>query len=370
MKRIFAYLLLIFLYGCKKNEDLSYLKIEKNINLPLSEEYANLYINLDYYDYNGIDYLTYLTRNLSTKEQEIIFFNLESKKINKTISCSKQNGYSKSISSFVTIENERFFSTGGFNDSIYMSDFNNRILKSAYLHDDEVVSNLTSTTGKKVFVKEEKIYFSPELSFVNINELESKPLFYSFSFTNKKLDSLPVFFPKEYLYSECFNPEFSYVYTDTSVLISALNSHEMWSYDFKNREIKKIEAQSDYFRGFRKYSKQPKTMQEAIYNYCYYSYYAYIVYDKYREVYYRFFIPGKNIDIDDENLAIEKDIPQKMSIIILDKNYNKIGETLFENSNLTLSFFVAPDGLYVNSKKMVDDESNVYTKLRLIYENK
>ncbi|MCO6175079.1 DUF4221 domain-containing protein [Flavobacterium sp. NRK F10] len=367
-KYLYICLLTIIFYSCSEKKSQAYLQItNENIILPVVENYADLHINLDYSNSNGTDYLTYLTRNTISGEQEILFFDLKSNKIVKNLIFSENNGFSKSINSFTNIETNNLFATGSFNDTIYITDLNAKILKKAYLFDENIVSNLTSTTGKKIIYKNNKIYFSPEISFETINDLTNKSIFYTYNFESDKIEDLHFYYPKEYLSSKVFNPEFSYCYDGKNILYSPLNSDELWVTDLDHKNFKKVNAKSDYFREFRPYEKQPQSMQEAIFNYCFYSYYTFIAFDKYRNVYYRFFIPGIDIDMDNKTLVQQKETPQKMSIIILDKDLNKIGETLFENQNLQSSYFITPDGLYIEVK---NDDKTLFTKLELINENK
>jgi hypothetical protein len=366
-KYLHFFLAIVIFYSCSKKKDQAFLQMtDENIVLPIVENYADLHINLNYANYNGLDYLTYLTRNTITQKQEILFFNLKEKRITKNLVFSENNGFSNSINSFSSINSDQLLATGSFNDSVYITDLNAKILKKIYLFDENVVSNLTSTDGKKIIYNDDKIYFSPEISFENISDLNSKSIFYAYNIETNQIENSHFSYPKEYINSKVFNPEFSYCYDGNNILYSPLNSHDIWITDLNQKNFKKVEAKSNYFREFRPYEKQPKSMQEAIFNYCFYSYYTFITFDKYRNVYYRFFIPGIDIDMDNKTLVQQKETPQKISVIILDKNLNKIGETLFDNQNLQSSYFIAPDGLYI---KIKNGDKTLFKKFNLVYED-
>ena len=85
----------------------------------------------------------------------------------------------------------------------------------------------------------------------------------------------------------------------------------------------------------------------------------FIIYDKYRNVYYRV----ASIGLTDDEYRNDKRIKIKQtSVIILDENFNKIGETLFPRFEYTAQIaFVSPDGLCVGKyEKSMENEDFMY----------
>lgn len=127
------------------------------------------------------------------------------------------------------------------------------------------------------------------------------------------------------------------------------------------------------FRKFLKFSGKPQEdMKQGMYDNVHYSQYMDIIYDKYRKVYYRLFLTGIDIEKDSKNLNEEYLNPKVMSIITLDEHFNKIGEDVFPNHDFMLSYFVAPDGLYMSSDNVLsegyNEDSLTFTKLELTHE--
>lgn len=100
--------------------------------------------------------------------------------------------------------------------------------------------------------------------------------------------------------------------------------------------------------------------------------YGNIIYDKYKEVYYRFVYPEVELDnAETDYMDILHWGGKKFSIIILDKNLNVVGETMFPeytyNSRL---FFISEDGLYLSAThfKRPDFDENVlrFQKMELM----
>lgn len=84
-----------------------------------------------------------------------------------------------------------------------------------------------------------------------------------------------------------------------------------------------------------------------------------LVYDKYRDIFYRFVSHEETMN---GNKTI-KDIaqyPEKFSIIILDKDLNIIGETLFKDHSFDIAgYFVNEDGLYLSRSNPFNSNYNI-----------
>ena len=91
---------------------------------------------------------------------------------------------------------------------------------------------------------------------------------------------------------------------------------------------------------------------------CERSNYGNLLYDKYRDVYYRIAFPQTEIEDKQINTMELMRYGRKVfSIIILDNQFNIIGETLFPaytyNSNL---IFIREDGIYISNSHFMNPE--------------
>ena len=95
--------------------------------------------------------------------------------------------------------------------------------------------------------------------------------------------------------------------------------------------------------------------------------YAGIIYDKYRDLYYRLVVrPIFDYDINDESTQ-----NKPLSIIILNKEYNKVGEfDLDTNAYRYRNIFVSKSGLHINVASDNDDYLNFITLKPIKNENK
>jgi len=76
-----------------------------------------------------------------------------------------------------------------------------------------------------------------------------------------------------------------------------------------------------------------------------------LIYDKYRNVYYRFVFPKVDLPTNETDYAeIWQMGRTKFSIIILNDQFEVIGETLFpENVYVSTQYFIRKEGLYIGT---------------------
>ena len=116
--------------------------------------------------------------------------------------------------------------------------------------------------------------------------------------------------------------------------------------DKDHKEFRRIKSASQYIKSPVEKQKQgvkgPQSNLEV-------ARYGDLIYDKYRKVYYRFAYP--QVELDDKINWRGKAVygRKKFSVIILDEQFNRLGETLFPESIYnSYVFFVNKDGLYIS----------------------
>ena len=119
-----------------------------------------------------------------------------------------------------------------------------------------------------------------------------------------------------------------------------------------NGTVNEHEARSDYFDSIdpirRNEDETEAFLKRGIY--------AMVIYDKYRNVYYR--IAGLETDDILPNGKPKAEIHKRYSIIILDENFNKIGETVLEpvEQFLIKDWFVCKEGLCISNANPLNKE--------------
>ena len=171
----------------------------------------------------------------------------------------------------------------------------------------------------------------------------------------KKVDYLPFNYPqmqktinkmKSFGLEDQFSRDFDgshFIYSfyfDEDIFITSIDHKEIQRKKIKSKYIKEVHLLDDFGNS---------TIQEACEN----PNYGNMIYDPYRSVYYRIAYPKTEIN---RKLEMQEAITlidygrKNFSIIILDKNFNIIGETLFPDYTYNSGIlFIREDGLYISS---------------------
>ncbi|WP_455664729.1 DUF4221 domain-containing protein [Phocaeicola sp.] len=212
--------------------------------------------------------------------------------------------------------------------------------------------SFSSYNYKPAIIKDSILYFSQSLLKYprKKNDWNKIPMF---AFANLSTGNIgwtelryPLIFEEDedFKNAQLYDPEICYTYTGENVVIS-LGQYDsiMVSPDFKHKSSYNAKSrylahayphlqdgQIDLFKNIQIQGKLP--------------HYSHLMYDKYREVFYRFAL------MPDDNIKPFSSNPhQSFSIIILNKDYEIIGETKFPGNNYTYQLcFVGKKGLYIS----------------------
>jgi len=189
--------------------------------------------------------------------------------------------------------------------------------------------------------------------------LEKDPVAAVINLEDKTIHSLPYYYPsfpgadnkakragvEEYL-SRCFDGKhFVYsFYFDETIYIAPQDHDSIKEVKVKSKYIEKVRLLDDYGN-------------LTITDVCENPNYGNLLFDKYRNVYYRIAYPETEIEKEVKGLELLQYGRKNFSIIILDKNFNIIGETLFPDYtyNSTL-MFVREDGLYISDSHYLNPD--------------
>lgn len=119
--------------------------------------------------------------------------------------------------------------------------------------------------------------------------------------------------------------------------------------------IQKVPAKSKYFE----HVQLPDELTASPEDFCKNAWYSNLFYDPYREVYYRIAYPPSTLDKDIRPLELIQFGRKNFSILILDKDFRILGETLFpDNSYNPQIMFVRPEGLYISDSHYLNPRFN------------
>ena len=187
---------------------------------------------------------------------------------------------------------------------------------------------------------------------------------------NKSVKKLPFNFPQfltkeernlrtmgigiEFSYSHCFDGT-NFIYSfdiEESIRVTPPDHKDMKQFPVKSKYIKKVVSPreprpDDMFLGAKRLCEAP--------------FYGYLIYDPYRSVYYRIAYPETEMEEEEGRTYIDiwRTGRKRFSIIILDKDFNIIGETLFPDYKYySKKLFVEKEGLYIQSNHFKSPDYN------------
>ncbi|GAB3652009.1 hypothetical protein GCM10028791_21370 [Echinicola sediminis] len=179
-------------------------------------------------------------------------------------------------------------------------------------------------------------------------ELAERHLSYSIDLEDGKVRFLSHQYPEEYLKEGKKHFEASFAVSPSKMVYSLFADHKLYYTDSEGQELKAKEAPSRFIKGnFENYPLEGNRLES--YSYFYGSpHYGSLLYDSYREVYYRFCYPKVDVKTEEEALKLRQ-YPKRFSIMILDKELNVLGETLFEEGKYYPdNAFITEWGLYLS----------------------
>jgi hypothetical protein len=182
-----------------------------------------------------------------------------------------------------------------------------------------------------------------------------------------KADELRKVIGSETMYSRCYDgSRFVYSFYFEEAITVASPDHS---------DVQKIPAKSKYIKQINPREKRPDDMFLGAKRQCEAPFYGNLIHDPYRNVYYRVAYPGTEMEELEGRTYIDIFTTgrKRFSIIILDKDFNIIGETLFPDYKYcSVSMFVEEEGLYIRSNHFMDpdfvDNKLMFTCFELIKE--
>ena len=371
MKNIWIYLLSFYAIcillssclGSKNSKDKKIYSLQPGkecIVIPIDDN-TNCY-SMSMFSYmspEGIPYLSY--ENEQTNE--LNFYRLDSCKLSHKIKIAQEGP--EAIGRFIghtVIDLDNILIFDQF--KISRINRNGKILDKYNLITDTQIALCHPPTSKvyaPMIVQDSCIYLYQALMYSDKpydgDALERYPLCIKVNMQTKQTEKSPLTYPRLWE-TENENGIFtcSRDYDGTNFVYSFFISNSIYV-PHDNQTFKKYPCKSQYINGLPK-NNYPldiqATQKESIEN----ASYGNIIYDKYRKVYYRFFQPACELNKQD-NIADLMKTGKKFSIMILDKDFQVIGETLFpENTYIPVMFFVLEDGLYISDNNFQNPEFN------------
>ena len=308
-------------------------------------------------DETGKEYLTFQNQD----QNEILFYDMNSRKLEFKVKPAYEgpNGVGQVLGYYVHTIDSIFLTISGTNEIVLVN--RNAEIKDKINYERAEDGTLLTDFCSISSVYQPIIMIDKEMYIMSgCNRwLEKDPISAVINLEDKTIHALPYYYPsfpgadnkakragiEEHL-SRCFDGKhFVYsFYFDETIYIASQDHDSIKEVKVKSKYIDKVRLLDDYGN---------LTFTDACEN----PNYGNLLFDKYRNVYYRIAYPETEIEKEVKGLELLQYGRKNFSIIILDKNFNIIGETLFPDYTYNSTvMFVREDGLYISDSHYLNPD--------------
>ena len=333
------------------------------------------FLSYQYFDQTNQELLVFINSN----KNEIQVFDLGAKRMAKKISVPEEGprgtGKLQAVS-FTGLDSLYLFPSTG--NKLYLIDSEFRTFEA--LEYDPPVGYSNAITGNPFFVANPlfsgnklftKSLYETNFRSVSNEQLSSIHLGYGIDLKTSMVEPLPHYYPEDYFEKGMKYFQFSVSYSDNGAVYSFFGDHNLYFAKDLNTELGSKEAKSAHLgKEIPIFPAEGDALDRAEY-YSTSDHYGSLLYDEYREVYYRFCFP--KIELSEMN-DIRSNIrnPHAFSVLILDKDLNILGESLFDNNSryLPMNAYVGKRGLYLSlnhaDNEDVDEDFMAFELMQLV----
>ena len=360
MKNIVLILLTLLLLSCTKNHSITssctitpsntymLFKIPNNLSQPFT--YSMLR-----YDSITQEYLLYM-KNM---DRLIAVYLLKSQELKHIYNFAKDGPNAiLNLSGFFYDENNIFHVMSGRIPMIYQVDSSGNVydkFKYGLTSDNKRVLPSYSNTGFEVISNDGKLY----LPLFDTDYIDGiKPYLIIDKTTNQIKYSDIDFIQTTSTGESLGNKSYWWCYNDQELIFAYEFDDRLAIHTPESSEYKFVTAKSQYIDELRQVIPENKDLYQKPERIRNNACYGPIIYDRYRKVYYRIAYLNSDCTPAEDWLGYSKCGRGNFSIMVLDKDFNLIGESLFPDcaKYSVNGIFVAPDGLYVNRSHCYDPE--------------
>jgi hypothetical protein len=371
---------LLLLTGCsdKQNSQATYSLVatDKRISFNVGPDLADatylssVYI---YTDDNGKEYLTF--QNIG--EPEIYIYGVNDGELYRkyTFEPEGNNGVGSLGGYLMKSPNEIYMMSTSLRE-IIQTDGNKITKRMRYidmprLHDDMPLPTMGyawTFVQEEMFFIGDSLYIAQSLNHEYDNPAMQSPVkiiidtakreIQPFNFTYSIDISAADYFARN---SNGFSFNLSHFFDGKNILLSFADREEIYVTDVSGTLIRTVPAKSRYINNVKTFrpSKDFASMPEFLKYECEHPFYGSIIYDKYREVYYRIAYPPTEMENDVNYLDAWRFGRKEFSVIIMDKEFNIIGETVFKDySYSSRMLLVTKEGLYAYDNVFIKPDYN------------
>ena len=356
-----SFILVIILLGCSKSEELQQFELKpagKSLRIPIPSTSNSTSRNLRYFKDHGEEYLAVENSQTYT----ISIYRISDCTHVKDVVPQVQgpNGLNGKMFGFDLVNLDTIFvSVNGFGDHFFMID-SDANLKKEFSFEVKFRPFVAlppcfwSSCGFNVWVSNGKIFAGNICRDAKENFLKMHEHSIGYCYDMKK-DTI-YDDSRHYPDIRDLNPyielsENSFTVNGNKTILCYTRGHQLFVCQDTTWEVHNIKSR--YInREFEQKEVAPPDIQTAMTEYATHPEYRALIYDKYRDVYYRMAYPGIDLTPEDDVMKLGQ-FRRIFSVMIIDKDFNVIGETLMPEKIYNINmFFVNEEGLWFSTNNI------------------
>ena len=324
--------------------------LDNDTRVPLN----NLYL----LEQDSLEYLTF--SNPGTRS--ILIYNIPSGRLEKklTFPIEGANGIGGSLYGYLIRDFNHIYIPSINRSVIYETDTTG-VIRDVYDFTKTsdgiltVPAYYTNHDNKQLYFIGDTLYI-PQMLNRSIGEkswIENSPTFIAMDTLNKEIVASGMLYPHEKINSDNYglyiaDLTYSSVCVDNNIVYSFALEDNLYKQNLHTGKVARYMAKSRVISEIELVKLSLNSEETAKKN-CEMASYGNILYDKFRKVYYRFVFPKTSLGKEDNYIEILQSGRKEFSIMILDQDFNLLGEVLFPPfTYLPQICFINKDGLYIS----------------------
>jgi hypothetical protein len=226
--------------------------------------------------------------------------------------------------------------------------------------------------GSKIFGPQTMLQGHHEISTTDLDQYQ---LVYSYELKEDTVVWYDVNYSADYWDAGKKLSDFSWTRRGNELVIAPFYDSEIQVMDMETGKVTlRKEAKSSKIDNYYYVNEIPWGKNEGIINSISHDKYGPVLFDPYREVFYRIFIPGHEMEekLPQEALRLMDRSRPSAGVLIMDIDLNVIGEHLFETAQIhpTQNMFVGKEGLYLsmNNENHQDFDEDHFRYMVVLFE--
>lgn len=332
-------------------------KTNKILAFPVLDEVKVPQFTVFLFNENGEDYLSY--QNLP--KSEILIYSISSQSLIKRLHVNTEgdNSVVGGFGGYYIADMQHIFIPSLYVNIIFVVDTVGKVRdKITYerTRDNQMLKPFMPNDGNQMFFIGDDLYIPQTINFrLGDKAIVESPIKVVIDTAESTVEALPMRFPSlvnnnDFGRVGAFGAEYSCCYDGNKFVYSFNAAEDLYLTSPKHQAVEKKKAKSKHIEEVTVFRSNEEDFQKMVKAQCEHASYGKILYDRYRNVYYRFaYLPCEIDDYVGDYVELLRSGRKIFSIMILDEQFNVVGETLFPeytyNPNLS---FILEDGLYIS----------------------